>query len=65
MTEQNKDVVEAAAQSDAPQVSSPDHKDDFKLGIDVIDKGVTKIDSGIRRISTQVHKIVEQVSKKS
>jgi hypothetical protein len=34
--------------------------EDFKLGIDVLDKNVARIDNGVRKIAEKVHNLVDK-----
>ncbi len=34
--------------------------EDFKLGINVLDKNVARIDKGVRKISEKVHSLVDK-----
>ena len=38
-------------------------KENFELGVKVIDENVKRIDKGIRRISSDLHKMADKVKK--
>jgi len=59
MTEQAKSHAEAAEQA----VKKASSKENFELGVKVIDDNVKKIDKGIRRIDTEVRKIADKIKK--
>ncbi|HET7717947.1 MAG TPA: hypothetical protein VFK86_20150 [Bauldia sp.] len=50
---------EAAAESSA----KAKNKENFELGVKVVDDNVKKIDKGIRRISKELHKVADAVKK--
>ena len=59
MAEQSKGNPQAADNS----AGQPKSKENFELGVKVIDDNVKKIDKGIRRISKDLHKMADAVKK--
>jgi hypothetical protein len=59
MAEQAKSNAQTADNSAKPAKS----KENFELGVKVIDDNVKRIDKGIRRISTDLHKMADKVKK--
>jgi hypothetical protein len=59
MTEQVKNHAEAADKA----VKKAAGKENFELGVKVLDDNVKRIDKGIRKISEEVHKLADSRKK--